>query len=95
MRRARAWLAVLAELGAAGGDDPLFRALTRGGNLVKYPADRKRGTRMRPGSLNERFQELAERAGVPYIDGQKVTAHSWRAGPNTDRVVTGGDGSSQ
>ncbi|UQI49646.1 hypothetical protein M1P56_35230 (plasmid) [Streptomyces sp. HU2014] len=89
VRRARAWLAALAELGADGGDDPLFRALTRGGNLVTYPAGRTRGTRMRPGSLNERLQHLAERAGVPYIDGKKVTAHSWRAGPNTDLAERG------
>ncbi|MEU1826651.1 hypothetical protein ABZ502_30000 [Streptomyces abikoensis] len=84
VRRARAWRAVLEGFGAAGPDDPLFRALTRGGNLVKYPADRTRGTRMRPGSLNERLQYLAEQAGVPYIDGKKVTSHSWRAGGNTD-----------
>ncbi|MEU3036548.1 tyrosine-type recombinase/integrase [Streptomyces griseoaurantiacus] len=89
VRRARAWLAVLHELGADGPDDPLFRALTKKGRLRKYPADRKRGQRMRPGSLNERLQQLADRAGVPYIDGKKVTSHSWRAGANTDLIAAG------
>ncbi len=89
VRRARAWLAVLHELGADAPDLPLFRALTPGGNLVKYKPDRKRGVRMRPGSLNERLQVLAERAGVPYIDNKKVTSHSWRAGANTDMVAAG------
>ncbi|MER6432119.1 hypothetical protein ABT272_31010 [Streptomyces sp900105245] len=63
--RARAWLDVLRELGAGGRDDPLFRALTKRGKLRKYPKDRKRGQRMRPGCLNERLLVLAERAGVP------------------------------
>ncbi|MFF4442419.1 hypothetical protein [Streptomyces sp. NPDC001621] len=89
VRRARAWLDVLRELGADGPDDPLFRALTKKGKLRKYPEDRKRGQRMRPGSLNERLQVLAERAGVPYIDGKKVTSHSWRAGANTDLIAAG------
>lgn len=89
VRRARAWFAVLRELGANGPDQPTFRALTVKGGLRSYPADRERGTRMRPGSLNERFQLLAEQAGVPYIDGKKVTSHSWRAGANTDMAEKG------
>ncbi|RSS94248.1 hypothetical protein EF903_06840 [Streptomyces sp. WAC05292] len=89
VRRARAWFGVLHELGADGPDDPLFRALTPGGKLVQYPSERKRGKKMRPGSLNERLQLLAERAGVPYIDGKKVSSHSWRAGPNTDLIEAG------
>ncbi|QHA02170.1 tyrosine-type recombinase/integrase [Streptomyces broussonetiae] len=89
VRRAQAWLDVLRELGANGPDDPLFRALTKKGQLVKYPEDRKRGKKMRPGSLNERLQVLADRAGVPYIDGKKVTSHSWRAGANTDLIEAG------
>ncbi|MEU5181121.1 tyrosine-type recombinase/integrase [Streptomyces longwoodensis] len=89
VRRARAWLAVLDELGARSPDEPLFRALTVKGNLVKYREDRKRGKRMRPGTLNERLQLLADRAGVPYIDGQKVRSHSWRAGANTDMIEAG------
>ncbi|MER7141101.1 hypothetical protein ACIQGA_31275 [[Kitasatospora] papulosa] len=89
VRRARAWLAVLHALSADGPTDPLFRALTVKGNLRKYPADRERGTKMGPGSLNERLQILAERAGVPYIDGKKVTSHSWRAGANTDMAERG------
>ncbi|MFC4517915.1 hypothetical protein [Streptomyces ehimensis] len=44
---------------------------------------------MRPGSLNERLQHLAEQAGVPYIDGKKVTSHSWRAGANGDMIDAG------
>ncbi|WP_432104074.1 hypothetical protein [Streptomyces sp. bgisy091] len=60
---------------------PLFRALTVKGGLRCYPAER--GARMRPGSLNEQFQLLAEQAGVPYIDGKKVTSHSWRARTRT------------
>ncbi|MFE3608348.1 site-specific integrase [Streptomyces goshikiensis] len=44
---------------------------------------------MRPGSLDDRLQELAERAGVPYIDGKKVTSHGWRAGANTDMIAAG------
>ncbi|MBV1940863.1 tyrosine-type recombinase/integrase [Streptomyces sp. BV286] len=89
VRRARAWLAVLNQLGADGPDDPLFRALTVKGDLRKYPESRKRGNRMRPGSLNERLQLVAEQAGVPYIDGKKVTSHSWRAGANTDMAEKG------
>ncbi|MFI6209132.1 hypothetical protein ACIBAI_22455 [Streptomyces sp. NPDC051041] len=89
VRRARAWLSVLRELGANGPNDPLFRALTVKGKLRKYPPDRKRGTKMRPGSLNERLQFLAEQAGVPFIDGKKVTSHSWRAGANTDMAEKG------
>ncbi|MFE3638172.1 hypothetical protein [Streptomyces sp. NPDC059168] len=89
VRRARAWLAVLHELGADAPDDPLFRSLTKKGKLRKYPEDRKRGQRMRPGSLNERLQVLADRAGLPYIAGQKVTSHSWRAGANTDMIAAG------
>ncbi|MER6230979.1 hypothetical protein ABT169_17770 [Streptomyces sp. NPDC001616] len=89
VRRARAWLDVLDRLGGRGADDPLFRALTVKGELRSYPAERERGTRMRPGSLNERLQYLAERAGVPYIDGKKVTSHSWRAGANTDMAEKG------
>lgn len=54
------------------------------GGLRSYPAGRERGQSMRPGSLNERLQILAERAGVPYIEDKKVTSHSWWAGANTD-----------
>ncbi|MFE3124334.1 hypothetical protein ACFXHD_13045 [Streptomyces hydrogenans] len=89
IRRGRAWYAVLRELGADGPTDPVFRALTTKGRLRKYPADRKRGNRLAEGSLNERLQLLAERAGVPYIDGKKVTSHSWLAGANTDMAAIG------
>ncbi|MFJ4342601.1 hypothetical protein [Streptomyces sp. NPDC088915] len=89
VRRARAWYAVLRELGADGPTDPVFRALTTKGRLRKYPEGRERGNRLAEGSLNERLQLLAERAGVPYIDGKKVTSHSWRAGANTDMAAVG------
>ncbi|WP_330335605.1 hypothetical protein OHS33_38890 (plasmid) [Streptomyces sp. NBC_00536] len=89
VRRARAWLGVLRELDADAAHLPVFRALTVKGALRKYPADRERGVRMRPGSLDARLQELAERAGVPYIDGKKVTSHGWRAGANTDMIEAG------
>ncbi|MFD4933385.1 hypothetical protein [Streptomyces virginiae] len=89
VRRAQAWFAVLRELGAYGPHLPVFRALTVKGGLRKYPADRERGVRMRPGSLDARLQELAERAGIPYIDGKKVTSHGWRAGANTDMIQAG------
>ncbi|MFJ3439164.1 hypothetical protein ACIPMU_37275 [Streptomyces cyaneofuscatus] len=89
VRRARAWIAVLHELGAGGPDDPLLRALTVKGGLRSYPADRERGKRMRPGSLNERLQHLAEEAGVPYIDNKKAISHSWRAGANTGMKARG------
>ncbi|MFD9575362.1 hypothetical protein ACFWBI_36785 [Streptomyces sp. NPDC059982] len=89
VRRARAWFDVLRELGADAPHLPVFRALTVKGQLRKYPADRERGVRMRPGSLNDRLQVLAERAGVPYIDGKKVTSHGWRAGANTDMIEAG------
>ncbi|MFD3328580.1 hypothetical protein [Streptomyces sp. NPDC058701] len=89
VRRARAWFTVLRELGADAPHLPVFRALTLKGALRKYPAKRERGVRMRPGSLDDRLQELAERAGVPYIDGKKVTSHGWRAGANTDMIAAG------
>ncbi|MER6520243.1 hypothetical protein ABT246_25730 [Streptomyces sp. NPDC001553] len=89
VRRGRAWRVVLRELGADAPHLPVFRALTVQGKLRKYPADRKRGVRMRPGSLDDRLQELAERAGTPYIDGKKVTSHGWRAGANTDMIKAG------
>ncbi len=83
---------MLHQLGADGPGDPLFRALTVKGQLVKYKPDRKRGKRMRPGTLNERLQLLAERAGVRACrtsTGKKVTSHSWRAGANTDMAEKG------
>ncbi|MFD8978895.1 hypothetical protein [Streptomyces sp. NPDC059564] len=89
VRRARAWLSVLHELGAAGPNQPLFRALTRGGNLAPRTHATKRGEHMKGGSLNERLQHLAAKAGIPYIEGKKVSAHSWRAGANTDMIEAG------
>ncbi|MER7765193.1 hypothetical protein [Streptomyces sp. NPDC097619] len=86
VRRARAWFAVLHELDAFAPHLPLFRALTVKGRLRKYPPERERGLRMRSGSLDDRLQVLAARAGVPVIDGRKVTSHGWRAGANTDMI---------
>ncbi|MFE6782116.1 hypothetical protein ACFVFF_07630 [Streptomyces sp. NPDC057680] len=42
---------------------------------------------MKGEAINARVQLLADRAGIPYISGQKVTAHSLRAGPNTDMIA--------
>ncbi|EFL19902.1 tyrosine-type recombinase/integrase [Streptomyces sp. C] len=89
VRRARAWLAVLRDLGADGPRQPLFPGLASTGRLRRYPEDRKRGNRMRPGTINERIQLLAQRAGVAYIDGRKVTSHSFRRGSNTDMKQAG------
>ncbi|MEU0857520.1 tyrosine-type recombinase/integrase [Streptomyces griseofuscus] len=86
VKRALAWLAVLKKLGADGPNDPLFRALTVKGNLANRELATKRGDHMKGGAVNDRVQLLADRAGIPYIAGKKVTAHSLRAGPNTDMI---------
>lgn len=44
---------------------------------------------MKGGVVNDRVQLLAGRAGVPYVGGKKVRAHSLRAGPNTDMIAAG------
>ncbi|MFE7235919.1 tyrosine-type recombinase/integrase [Streptomyces sp. NPDC002405] len=87
--RGRAWFAVLKRLGADGADQPVFRALTVKGNLANRTLATKRGERMKGGAINERLQRLADLAGIPYIAGKKVTAHSLRAGPNTDMIAAG------
>ncbi|MEW1677979.1 hypothetical protein AB0O47_32800 [Streptomyces noursei] len=84
--RARAWFAVREKVGAAGPYRPVFVALTTKGNLASRKLATKRGEHLKPGALNDRVQVLADRAGIPYIAGKKVTAHSLRAGPNTDMV---------
>ncbi|WP_406054006.1 hypothetical protein OG462_42560 [Streptomyces sp. NBC_01077] len=85
--RAKAWFEVLAKLGADGPDQPVFRALTPRGNLASRTLATKRGDRMKGDAINARVQLLADRAGIPYIAGQKVTAHSLRPGPNTDMIA--------
>ncbi|MFB7312568.1 hypothetical protein [Streptomyces sp. NPDC056192] len=45
--------------------------------------------RMKGGAINDRVQLLADKAGIPYIAGKKVTAHSLRAGPNTEMKRAG------
>lgn len=87
VERTQAWLDVLRDLGANGPTQPLFRGLTVKGGL-RQPTE-KRGEHMKPGSINDRVQALADRAGIPYIDGKKVTAHSLRAGANTDMRAGG------
>ncbi|MER7937907.1 MULTISPECIES: hypothetical protein [unclassified Streptomyces] len=87
--RARAWLAVLRKLGAGGPTQPLFRALTVKGNLQPRAHATRRGDRMKGGAINDRVQLLAARAGIPYIAGKKVKAHSLRAGANTDMIAAG------
>ncbi|MEU1221356.1 hypothetical protein [Streptomyces microflavus] len=86
VRRARAWIAVRERIGGAGPRRPVFQALTPKGNLAPRGLATKRGEKMKPGAINDRVQVLADRAGIPYIAGKKVTAHSLRAGPNTDLV---------
>ncbi|MEU3315823.1 hypothetical protein ABZ743_24545 [Streptomyces sp. NPDC006662] len=44
---------------------------------------------MRPSSINERIQVLAQRANESYIDGRKVTSHSFRRCANTDMKAVG------
>ncbi|TWD13096.1 ATP dependent DNA ligase-like protein [Streptomyces sp. T12] len=52
---------------------------------ARYPA----GERMKGGAVNDRVQPLASRAGIPYVGGKKVRAHSLRAGPITDMIAAG------
>ncbi|WP_281156707.1 hypothetical protein [Streptomyces sp. HYC2] len=87
--RGRAWFAVLKRLGADGADQPVFRALTIRGNLANRTLATKRRERMKGGAINERLQRLADLGGIPYRAGKKVTAHSLRAGPNTDMIAAG------
>ncbi|MEU7228890.1 hypothetical protein [Streptomyces chrestomyceticus] len=89
VRRARAWFAVREKIGAGGPRRPVFVALTVKGNLAPRKLATKRGEHLKPGAINDRVQVLADRAGVPYIAGKKVTAHSLRAGPNTDMIQAG------
>ncbi|WP_030372451.1 tyrosine-type recombinase/integrase [Streptomyces rimosus] len=89
VRRARAWFAVREKIGAGGPRRPVFMALTVKGNLASRKLATKRGEHLKPGAINDRVQLLADRAGVPYIAGKKVTAHSLRAGPNTDMIQAG------
>lgn len=73
-------------IGGAGPRRPVFLALTSKGNLAPRDLATKRGAKLKPGAINDGVQVLAYRASIPYIAGQKVTAHSLRAGPNTDLV---------
>ena len=72
VRRARAWFAVLRELGADDPEQPTFRALTVKGSLWSYSVNRKRGTRMRPGSLIERANTDMVERGVPVSERNKA-----------------------
>ncbi|TQE34048.1 hypothetical protein Sipo8835_16145 [Streptomyces ipomoeae] len=89
VRRARAWMDVRKKIGADGQYRPVFVALTPKGNLAPRDLATKRGEHLKPGALNDRVQLLADRAGIPYIAGKKVTAHYLRAGPNTDLKAAG------
>ncbi|MEV0982125.1 tyrosine-type recombinase/integrase [Streptomyces sp. NPDC049915] len=89
VRRARAWMDVRKKIGADGPYRPVFVALTVKGNLASRKLATKRGEKMKPGAINDRVQLLADKAGIPYIAGKKVTAHSLRAGPNTDMKARG------
>ncbi|WP_143626300.1 hypothetical protein [Streptomyces viridosporus] len=52
--RARAWFAVLKELGADGPTQPVFRALTVTGRLANRAHATRRGECMKGGAINER-----------------------------------------
>ncbi|OAH10869.1 phage integrase family protein [Streptomyces jeddahensis] len=84
VRRARAWLADLRELGADNPSLPLFRALTVKGGLKGRGNATVRGLHLSGRAINEIVKKRAAAAGVEYINGLKVTSHSLRAGPNTD-----------
>ncbi|MEV5049429.1 tyrosine-type recombinase/integrase [Streptomyces griseoincarnatus] len=89
VHRAKAWFAVLKEFDADAPAQPVFRALTVTGRLANRRLATRRGERMKGGAVNERVQLLASRAGIPYLGGKKVRAHSLRAGPNTDMIAAG------
>ncbi|WP_051774677.1 tyrosine-type recombinase/integrase [Streptomyces sp. NRRL S-237] len=96
--RTRAWLADLRELCEPTATDqnpllgepaylpnkPLFRALTRLGNLKRRANATVRGLFLTGRAVNEMVKARAAAAGVSLINGLKVTSHSLRAGPNTD-----------
>ncbi|MFD9248418.1 site-specific integrase [Streptomyces bottropensis] len=89
VRRARAWMDVRKKIGADGPNRPIFVALTPKGNLASRKLATKRGEKLKPGAINDRVQLVADRAGIPYIAGRKVTAHSARAGANMDMKASG------
>ncbi|MER5995932.1 hypothetical protein [Streptomyces viridosporus] len=69
--RARAWFAVLKELGADAPAQPAFRSLTVTGRLANRAHATRRGERMKGSAVNEHVQLLAGRAGIPYIGGRR------------------------
>ncbi|MFJ3903958.1 hypothetical protein [Streptomyces sp. NPDC090025] len=95
--RVRAWLADLRELrepsateqNPAGGeaahlpDKPLFRALTKIGNLKRRTDAKVRKLFLTGRAVNEMVKARAAAAEVSVINGLKVTSHSLRAGPDT------------
>ncbi|MFD9336273.1 tyrosine-type recombinase/integrase [Streptomyces sp. NPDC060028] len=87
--RLRSWLRDLHELGADQPRSPLFRALTVKGNLANRTLATDRGNHLSGRAVNEMAKKRAAAAGLPYIAGLKVTAHSWRAGSNTDMSKAG------
>ncbi|MEU4213687.1 hypothetical protein AB0F13_27545 [Streptomyces sp. NPDC026206] len=84
VRRVRAWMQDLVELGADNPMLPFFRALTTTGSLKGRGNATVRGLHLTSRAVNEVVKKRADNAGVPYINGLKVTSHSLRAGPNTD-----------
>ncbi|MFC4506555.1 MULTISPECIES: hypothetical protein [Streptomyces] len=84
VRRVRAWIAYLRELGADAPNLPFFRALTVKGALKGRGNATVRGLHLSGRAVNEIVKKRAAAAGVEYINGLKVTSHSLRAGPNTD-----------
>ncbi len=79
---------MLKELDADTLAQPVFRALTVTGRLANRKLATRRG-RMKGGAVNDRVQLLASRAGIPYVGGRQVRAHSLRASLNTDTIAAG------
>ncbi|MFE4420468.1 tyrosine-type recombinase/integrase [Streptomyces sp. NPDC056817] len=85
VRRLRAWLETLAELGATDG--PAFRALTAGGTLQSRTLATERGDHMTGDAINTIVKKRAVAAGLE--NAAKMTAHGLRAGPTTDLRAAG------
>jgi integrase len=85
----RAWLAELRRQGVTSG--PLFRQITRGGNIRSRPGPR--GNFLSPDAIGDVVKARAELASLP--DPSKVTAHGLRRGPAQEISEAGGDPTAQ
>ncbi|MFD7003944.1 site-specific integrase [Streptomyces mirabilis] len=86
---ARAWLEELRRQGITSG--PLFRQITRGGNV--RPRSGPRGDFLSPDAIGDVVKARAELAGLP--DPSNVTAHGLRRGPAQEISEAGGDPTAQ